>query len=63
MKRNLPDLFSVFWHIFQACVIACGILKSNRDLSEQLKEEFGGGLDIVSASHLPHGSGLGENLR
>ncbi|XP_022703217.1 L-fucose kinase-like isoform X1 [Varroa jacobsoni] len=47
--------------LLKACVIACGILKSNRDLSEQLKEEFGGGLDIVSASHLPHGSGLGTS--
>ncbi|OQR68382.1 L-fucose kinase-like, partial [Tropilaelaps mercedesae] len=47
--------------LLKACVIACGIVKPNGDLSEQLEAEFGGGLEIVSASHLPHGSGLGTS--
>ncbi|XP_061449988.1 L-fucose kinase isoform X2 [Rhineura floridana] len=36
-------------------------LPSQKTLREQLKERFGGGLELRTWSHLPHGSGLGTS--
>lgn len=47
--------------LLKACIVACNIFDKSKPLKDQLLDDYKAGLDVVSVTHLPHGSGLGES--